>query len=107
MIDGTSVVLLIPSAADELGAGRNGLLDPGRDPIGLAREDKRADLGFGQEGIADPQCLHTRGEAVEKRALKIRMDIDPLNGHARLSGMIVATLSSVARLSDRGRHCGR
>jgi hypothetical protein len=35
------------------------------------------------------------------------MDIDPLNGHARLSGMIVATLSSVARLSGRGRHCGR
>ena len=57
MIDGTSVVLLIPSAADELGAGRNGLLDPGRDPIGLAREDKRPDLGFGQEGIADPQAF--------------------------------------------------
>src|SRR5438309_260957 len=35
----------------------------------------------------------TRGrEAVEKRALEIRMDIDPLHRHADLTGMVIATL---------------
>src|SRR6202035_285713 len=65
---------------------------PGRDPIGLARKDERAYLGFGLDGITDLQCRHAGGEAIEKGALEIGMDIDPLNRHADLTGMVIATL---------------
>jgi hypothetical protein len=54
------------SAADDFRARHHGLLGPSCNPVGLARRDERADLGFGQEGIADPQGLHARGEASRK-----------------------------------------
>jgi hypothetical protein len=38
------------------------------------------------------QCRHTGREPVEKRALEIRMDIDPLHRHTDLAGMVIATL---------------
>jgi hypothetical protein len=57
-----------------------------------SRKDQRPDFGFGRERITDPQCRHTSAEAVEKRALEVRMDVDPLHRHADLAGMVIAAL---------------
>ena len=92
MIAGISVVLLTRPPPMSLAPAATASSVQAETRSASPRKDQRADLGFGRDRITDPQCRHTSGEAVEKRALKIRMDIDPLHRHADLTGMVIATL---------------
>ena len=86
------------AAGQQPGAALDRLVDPGGDPVDLARLDQRPHLRLRQQRIADLERPHMGHEALQESRLDIGMDEDALGRDADLAGMVIAALDH--RIND-------